>query len=101
MSALDQLVAHMTVAQLADAAGLSVDELVALVLRRSRARGGTSEDGGGRRGRSPEPLLPRAGEIVVDAVAGSDARGPGSRRRAARPRKRASKRGAKKTKRAG
>jgi hypothetical protein len=76
MSALEQLVANMTVAQLAEAAGLSVDEVVALVLRRGRARGETGEEGT-KRTRAPEPLMPRAGEIVID---------DGARRRGARGR---------------
>jgi hypothetical protein len=38
MSALEQLVGNMTVAQLADAAGLSIDEVVSLVLKQGASR---------------------------------------------------------------
>jgi hypothetical protein len=38
MSALEQLVGNMTVAQLAEAAGLTIDEVVSLVLKQSASR---------------------------------------------------------------
>ena len=38
MSALEQLVGNMTVAQLAEAAGLSIDEVVSLVLKKGASR---------------------------------------------------------------
>jgi hypothetical protein len=48
MSALEQLVGNMTVAQLAESAGMTIDEIVGLVLKRGASRGSS-----GRKAASP------------------------------------------------
>lgn len=49
MSALEQLVGNMSVAQLAESAGLTIDEVVALVLKRAGKAGGSRASAGAKR----------------------------------------------------
>ncbi len=55
MSALEQLVGNMSVAQLAESAGLTIDEVVALVLKRAGGKpGGARANAGAKSGVSAQ-----------------------------------------------
>lgn len=83
MSALEQLVANMTVAQLAELAGTDVDSMVALVLGKTKRAAAKTAQAAPRRGRKRAEAAD-AGAVAQNDAPASSGDGHNTRTRAGR-----------------